>query len=232
MKIFAILAFCLLTLVTRLPAQQDIRGFHGLYGLDPLLYNGRAYSYIKPANVKGSQYLFENGFTRGTVEIDTVLYKEVLVNYDIFNQLLVIQYTNPGGGVNVLSESDAWLKRFRIAGCNFELVKLDDSTKRIFQTIGSGGYRILYYWRKNINLNNPSAFTGLDFGNPQRQTFIQFQNRVKPYTFNRSFIRLFEPTLRNRVREYLRSNRIRVRNASDETMKHLIDFCNTLATDD
>jgi hypothetical protein len=176
--------------------------------------------------------LFENGFTRGTVEIDSVLYNDVLVNYDIFNQLLVVQFTNPGGGVNVLSESDAWLKRFSISGCNFDLVKLDDSTKRIFQTIGSGGYRILYYWRKNINLNNPSAFTGLDFGNPQRQSFIQFQNRVRPYTFNRSFIRLFEPALRNRVREYLHNNRIRVRNASDETMKLLIDFCNTLAAND
>jgi hypothetical protein len=213
--------------VSETPAQIIRNGNDDVYGFDPMLYNGRYYTFFSPLNARGNQYLNDREFESGTVTLRGVTYTDILLNYDILNQQLLMEYSDAPGISQVIILSDAWIEKFSINERNFAIIQVSENEKRIFQEIGTGQARILYFWKKYMHLESIVGGMRMTFSKPSREMNLFTEGKIVRYRDNKSFISLFMPENKEKLRGYFRNNRINVKKASDKIMEELINYCNT-----
>jgi hypothetical protein len=214
--------------VSETTAQRISIGTDDIYGSDPLLYNGKYYTFFSPLNTRGSQYLNDRQFEPGIVTLRGVKYAGLLLNYDIYNQQLLLKYTDDPGITQVIIVSDAWLETFSIKDKNFRIFQILDDEKRIYQEIGADQTRILYFWKKYMQLDNIIGGTKMTFTKPAREMNLLTDGKIIRYRNNRSFINLFGPKTKEVISEYVHDHHINVKKASDKIMAGLINYCSTL----
>lgn len=193
--------------------------------LDPVLINGTKYSFF-PANIDGHQYLVSHEHSTGKVTISGKEYNQILLNYDIYNQTLVLKFASKEGSMQMISMSDAWISSFSLYGKNFEFREIEDGSKKIFQVIGENELKVLYYWKKHMKLN---ASTGkYYFTNPIKENYLFINNNLMQYKGNRSFIKLFAKKHQKLIKNYIKNEKIRVSKLNDSQVINLINKCNII----
>ncbi len=225
-----VIPLLLLLIMASADAQQPFYIADPLYGSDPLLVNGRYYSFFPPSKTDGNQYLADSQFKKGSLTIRGETFSGLMLNYDIYNQHLLLAFRNNAGADNLIIISDAWLEKFRFSGMDFEMIYFQDTVKRIIQVIGSGPDRIGYIWKKNLE---PDSFHGAryySFSIPKKEMLYLSGDRMIRVRNNMTFIAALEEGKRKAVREYLERHRIKVRRAADRTMADVMDFCNSQGT--
>ncbi len=216
-----------LSLAFQLYGQQNTKLSDEIFGSDPLLYNGRFYTFSVPLKTGGNQFLHGAEFEKGSVSIRGVKYNDLILNYDVFNQQLVLKYNTSSGAVSFIVLSDAWLESFTLGGLFFEQIVLSDSTKHIYQVIGSGPNRILYSWTKKLSLDNFVGTRNHVFSEPRKEMFLLSDNHCSNFWNNRSFSAIFTER-RTDINKYLRKEKINVKKAPDKLMYQLINYCNNI----
>ncbi len=139
-KLHSILVIVLFTLSGLLKSQDGAGIADKVYGLDPTLYNGKKYTYFLPASTGSHQYLFSPDYVSGSVTINGKTYEGILLNYDIYNQQLLLKFADETGAMNILEVSGAWLESFLIGTTGFEYLDIGKGP-RIYQVLGSGPVR-------------------------------------------------------------------------------------------
>ena len=143
-----VISLLLLFNLSGISAQQSSIGVDDVYGSDPLVIQWKTLYFFPPSNTGGNQYFSGPRFETGSATIRSVTYNGLALNYDIYNQKLILEYKNNLGATSLIIISDAWLETFSFKGLNFELISSQDTLKRIYQVLGTGPDRILYYWKK------------------------------------------------------------------------------------
>jgi hypothetical protein len=226
--LYRISLLCTLLLASFWAIAQSVFNTDDAYGMDPLLFNGKLYRYYVAPGTLGTQFLNGTNPVEGSVQIRGITYDKRLLKYDIYNQQLVLQYFAPNGGVNQIVVSDAWLEAFSLGEADFRVLHSQDSLRRIYQVIGIGPLRIMYYWSKQFALDILVGAVNHRFSLPEKTTFLWMDNEFKEYSGKRSFVSLFEKDKQPELKKFLRRNRISVRKSTDAEILELINFCNTL----
>ncbi len=195
-----------------------------LYGFDPILYNGRHYTYVMPRNADGSPFLYQ-AFSEGNVTIRGKVYAGVVLNLDLLNQALVMKYVDHQGATVMLEIPDSWLTRARIGTDEFIPVVRDDGTHAYNQVIGEGGIRFQYALRKELNLDNRYGSPQYVFSRVIRSQYAEIQGKLFAFRNNRSFVHLFEESVQSEIINYLKNNKIKVKKAPASAMGSLAGFC-------
>jgi len=204
-------------------SQDAVTILDRIYGLDQTLCNGKKYNYFLPSGTNGHQYLFSPDYVVGSVTLKGKCYQDITLNYDIFNQQLLLQYKDETGALNIIEVSKAWLKSFRLGNMNFEFLNLEQNP-RFYQVLGEGPVRILYFWRKNLNLDVVIGSSDFTFTAAVRDSYVFMDGQLKPFRTKRKLIGLFDPGHRQEIKSYLRKNKVKVKKASDQTMEEMITF--------
>jgi hypothetical protein len=225
MRILMTFLFC-----TGLFTQQLTPSVHAasvpdtLYGYDPILYNGRQYSYTVPRNTDGSPFMY-SGFTEGALLIRDKVYTGIDLNLDLLNHALVMKYVNHKGETVLLEIPDTWLTRARIGTDSFIPVVDENGVHGYEQVIGDGKVKILYALRKDLKLDNRYGSPQYVFSKIVRNQYAEISGKRYPFRNNRSFVQLFEDSVQINIVNYLKNNKIKVNKASVSDMKSLVDFC-------
>ncbi len=199
-----------------------------VYGLDPLLFNGRIYAFFPPEGTGGTQFLAEKFDAQGSVTLRGVTYTDLNLNYDIYNQQLVLKYKNTLGSLCLIEISAAWLESFDLGGRHFVLMAGNDTTNNIFQVLGNGPLKILFSRRKELRLDTRTSYRNHIFVDTPREMFVnKAESRVK-FSNNRGFCAVFGTAQQELIRKYMRKHKIKVKKASDSLMTDLINYCNSL----
>ncbi|MBN1199198.1 MAG: hypothetical protein JXA23_07585 [Bacteroidales bacterium] len=215
-------AFFLLFPVILFP-QDAATTLDKVYGLDQTLYNGKKYSYFLPQGTKGDQYFLSPQFIEGSVTLKGTCYEGVELNYDLFNQQLLLQYQEKSGAVKVIEVSKAWLSRFRIGSRHFELLDLGQGA-RFYQVLGDGPVKILYHWRKDLAQDATVGSSCYFFSSAVKESYLLKDGELQPFRTNKNLIKLFDRDKWPEIKSYLRKNKIKVRKASDQTMAKMINL--------
>jgi hypothetical protein len=218
----------LLLLPSEVHAQQQTGTPYDIYGPDPLLYNGRFYTFFLRQGTIGNPFLTDESFINGAVMLRGVEYTGLDLNYDVYNQQLVLRYSNNLGAKSLITLSDAWLESFTINEKKFKTIIFSDTTKKIFQVIGSGPLYLLDYHSKTMMLDNQMASGNYKFVAAKPLRYLQMGDRLLSYKGNRRFISLFTEGKQASVRKYIREHNIQLRKMPLEQLDGLINFCNTL----
>jgi len=199
-----------------------------IFGFDPLLYNGRVYSFFVQPGTEGTQFIDAEFDTKGNTTIRGTTYKDLVLNYDIYNQQLILKYTNALGSTSLIELSKAWLEMFEINGRHFEIITESDTSKRICQVIGNGRYSVRYYFYKELLPDTRSSSRKYVFSVSEKEMFIYSGVKMERYKNNRSFVSLFNAEQQEKIKKILRQQKIKVKKANDYKISELITYCNTL----
>jgi hypothetical protein len=199
-----------------------------IYGFDPLLVNGRVYTFSVPQGTEGNQFIVTEFDRMGKVSLRGTTYENLILNYDVYNQQLILKYVNSLGSTSLMEISQAWLNSFEVNNQHFEVVTTSDTAKRFCQVIGSGQYSVCYYYFRDLVPDTRTSSKKLVFTRCEREMFVYQSNRLIRYKNNRSFVSVFNNSQKEMIRKYLRKNKIRVRKAADDSVMDLITYCNSL----
>jgi len=198
-----------------------------VYGFDPLLYNGRMYVFYQP-ETGGTQYLYNDFDSKGSIIIRGVTYTNVNINYDIYNQQLILKYKDALGSPRLIEISFAWLDSFILEGKPFEVIAEASSTKRIYQVLGSGNKKILYGYQKKLLLHNHESSGTFYFSKIIKEKYVMNGTHIAKFNNNHSFISAFSLLEQDLIKKYIRNKNINIKKANDHILADLINYCITL----
>jgi hypothetical protein len=222
-RLFIILFF----LSGKLVSQDAFREMDRVYGLDQLLFNGEKYTYFLPRGTGGNQYLSSTDFITGEVIIRGKRYEGIPLNYDIYNQQLLLQYADETGASNIIEISKAWLESFSLGNMNFKCLR-PEKAPVIYQVLGDGPLYILYHWWKDLKLDNSKGGANFVFAPSKKYQYVLIDDKLHSYGSKRSFISLFDPVHQDEIRNYIKDHRIIMKKASDQAMTGLIEYIGKL----
>lgn len=205
------------------PRQAD-----ALIALDPLLYNGKYYTYSVQSSTQGSQFFTGSGYTNGTVHIHGLAYDHLSLNFDLVNQELVLEYKIENSGVKHIVISDAWLESFQLGEYHFKMLEDEDSMKHIYQVVGHGVIQVLYAWYKELKLDSRPGAKSFYFSNPMKRSYVYIHEDPIRYFNNKSFVADLDPFIKSNVKKYIGQHKIKVMKTGDQEMTALLDFINLL----
>ncbi len=209
-------------------AQVKIENPDHVYGFDPLLYNGKKYTYFPNPGTEGTQYIDDEFNTHSSVTLRGVKFNAITLNYDVYNQLLVLKYYDNIGSANLIEISPAWLEAFELGDAGFRFMAIHDSAKTIYQVIGSGKSVVLYYRHKELLVDTRAAVRNRYFSDVTREKYVLSGNRLLKYKNNRGFVKCFSASNKESIKKYLRQHKIKVKKANDAIILELINYCNKL----
>lgn len=202
----------------------------GCYGSDPLLYNGVLYRYYVSPSTTGTQFFTGHDFSQGSVKVRGSLFDKLNLNYDVYNQQLVLLYNTSSGGIDKIVISKAWLEAFTIKDNSFEMHTMDDSISRIYRVLGDDTLKIFFYYTKDLVLGSGVSALNMQFTSLIRDSYLFNGKDLSQFQGNRSFVKLFDVADQQELRRFIRKNKINVKKADDHQMKSLLEYCNSLQT--
>jgi hypothetical protein len=221
--LYILLIILLFSFSKTLISQSNAEVLDQVYGLDQNLYNGKIYSYVIPPGTLGHPFLNSRDYSAGSITVKGRCYQNIFLNYDIFNQQLLLKYIDEKSSQNIIEVSKGWLTSFTFGNMRFEYLNLGQKP-HFYQVLGEGQVRILYYWWKNLNLDVTIQSSNYTFDPTVRDAYVLMNGQLKPFSTKRSLVRLFDKQHRPEIKSYLRKNKIKMNKASDQVMAELITF--------
>lgn len=197
------------------------------YGPDYNLINGIKYLNLYP-NADGHPFFGENQFYTGHLVMADREYQDVYLKYDIYNQNMILQYSPVTGGTAQILLNNDFIHEFKVDGKLFRKYSFSETGTRFFQVVTSGKIYCLYYWEKVLNYSTTSTSSLYDFTSQKKKAYIVMNS--KPYRFKskKKFLKLFHVQHQKEIKQFIRNNKIWLKNESDGNMRRLLEFCNQL----
>jgi hypothetical protein len=197
------------------------------YGFDQVLDNGFLYKekYLKKI---GHQFLLQDQFYNGTLVFRGEVYKGVELKYDIYDQQLVLIIKN-NNSIELIVPHNDFISAFSLGDKFFSKYNFQGES-RFYQVVyDTEKVKCLYYWFKQEYDSNNIIYLGFnEFTDSEKESYLIMDGSLKKYKNNRSFTKLFPNEIKARVRGYIRINYINVAKSSDEKIKELLTYCNSL----
>ena len=206
----------------QLSAQIAGKQVDSLFGLDPLLYNGKYYYYLPPYGTEGTPFLFPAHDTQASVMIRGVIYRGLTLNYDILNQQVILQYTRQDQGVAQISLSEAWLEEFELFGRKFRLVNTEDTLRKIAEVTGKGRLCIYTLWSRDLVLKSSAGYTRWAFSKEKARMFLVTVAERCSFHNRRTFLKCLPEESRKSLRSLMQKEGIRFRTADKADWEKLL----------
>ena len=124
---------------------------------------------------------------------------------------------------------DDFISTFCFGGKYFSKYSFGGVSKYYQVIFDKGKLKCLYFWFKQRVDSNKLNYSGFnEFADTEKENFLTLDGSLKKYKNNRSFTEIFPDDIKARVKEYIRNNNIDVAKSSDEKIKELLVYCNSL----
>ncbi|MFW5821353.1 MAG: hypothetical protein ACOCWA_08685 [Bacteroidota bacterium] len=194
--------------------------------LDPALYNGSIYNYGS-ANILGHPFLHSRDFSRGSVIIDGIHYKNLLLNYDIFNQKIVFQFEDDKS-TGFISIPKEVISSFMIDNRNFTILHKSNWDHTIYEKIDSKDLSLLIKWIKRVKVSVKDEIHDFEYTPANRTMYLLDSGKMKKLRRKKDFIKSFDENKKSDIKKFMRKNRIRFRSANSEELTRLLKYSNAL----
>lgn len=191
-----------------------------------LLYNGRAWRNLYH-NVKGDQFLFSNDFLPGSVKIEGILFKNLMLRYDIYNDELIL-ITDNGIIIDLNKEMvDFFSLVFNNTTFNFINVDKDsiDIVSGYVNVIYEGKTSLYVKYRKEIL--QLAVDNRYDLFSQSNKVYIKKDGKVFRIDTKNEFLSLFEDH-KNQLHGFMKSNRIKISRKIPESFKPVLEYYDKL----
>jgi hypothetical protein len=198
--------------------------FDSLNGPDYNLLNGRQYEL--PYSGTSHPYFNTDRYRPGNLILNGEAYDSVTINYDIADQQVILQVPGSGSGQGIrIVLNRELIDHFKIDGLTFRKMFFPETGSSFFQVICTGDISCFLLWEKKLNRSTYSGNTSYKYSKQSREIYLQREGRLYVVGSRSSFTGIFDEAYRKEIKKFLRREKIRFRNASDEKLRDLINFC-------
>jgi hypothetical protein len=198
--------------------------FDHLNGPDYNLLNGRQYDPLFSGI--SHPYFNTDQYRPGSLLLNGEAYDSVTINYDIFDQQVILQYPVNISGQNIkVVLNRELIDHFKIDGKTFRKMSFPETGSSFFQVVSSGHISCFLRWEKRLNRSTYSGNTSYNYSKQSREVYLQKEGQLYVVRSWSSFTGMFDETYQKEIKGYLRREKIRFRNASDEKLADLMNFC-------
>ena len=187
---------------------EDLSGYilHK-HSLDQILINGVQY-YDKYPNVYGHPFLFEE-FQSGSITVSGKVYEDLLINYDLYSQHLVMEYMGLNRTYFKIILSPAHTGSFRMNDEWFQKLDLGDQGLLFYQVIGSDEPKLFVHHEKLLSGNMGDPQFLYRFSDPKMTYYLEYMGNIFPIKNRRSLAEVFSGSSKGEIRKYVRKNILR-----------------------
>jgi hypothetical protein len=173
----------------------------------------------------GTPFLKSNEWIPGRLKCEAGTFERLLMNYDLFQEVLVIQQNIEGRPI-VVAMNPHFVYDFWLSGFHFRNIQDtgNNESPGYFELLYDGKVQILRRWRKRII--DEKVINGSNFRTEQRM-FILHENKLIPIRGCRSIANCF-PDHAKDIGRYCSTHGFRPRAAGNEAWKSLGLFIDQL----
>jgi len=198
--------------------------FDYLNGPDYNLLNGRQYDRLN----SGESHPFFNTdlYRPGSLLLNGTAYDGVLINYDIYDQQVILQVPGWISDLNnkvVLNRE--MIDHFQIDGLMFRKMSSPETGTSFFQGMFSGEISCYLRWTKKLYRSSTSSNARIKYLKQSREIYLQKEGQLFHVKNKSSFTRIFDEAYRKEIKAFLRREKIRFSSASEEKLGELMNFC-------
>ncbi|TFH25932.1 MAG: hypothetical protein E4H10_08515 [Bacteroidia bacterium] len=197
--------------------------FDRLNGPDYNLLNGRQYDILNSG--ESHPYFNTDRYRSGRLLLNGEAYDSDTINYDIFDQQVILQYPGISGQDLKVVLNREMIDHFQIDGLTFRLMSFPETGSSFFQVVSSGDISCFLLWKKTLSRSTVSGNTSYKYSKQSREVYLQRESRLYVVRSRSSFTSIYDEAYRKEIKEFLRQEKIRFRNASDEKLGELMNFC-------
>jgi hypothetical protein len=193
--------------------------------------NNGAYYENPYYNAIGHPFLNDGNFQNGAVVFRNSTFDHVRLKYDIFHQQLLIS-PDPGDPMLMILLANDFVSTFWIGDSCFRKSSLTGADNTFFQVLLEEEHIILYRaWSK-------MRYKSFDDGENMRYRFsgrkqrdlLEVHGKMSNFSNNSSFLSLFSDSEKSQIKTYLKSNKIKVNKSSDNAIKEVVRYCESILT--
>ncbi len=192
---------------------------------DPVIQNGIYYTYPY-YNAIGHPFLGQKEFETGSVVFREKSYTDLSINFDLFNQQLILSREFDGVlQMNLMATQ--FVSGFYLKGKQFIKADFQGGIPEYYQVISETSNISCYYsWYKERREVRDSGNRSIySFSDQKSKRYLYLGGQLTRYKNNKSFLKVFPDTPRSLIKNYLQENQLQVLEASDQEMLSLIGYC-------
>ena len=192
------------------------------------LLNGIYYEYPY-TGAEGHPFLGEGEFQKGSVQFHSRLHENLMIRYDVFHGQ-VLARPDPEDPMLVIQLANLFVSEFWMGDMHFRKLAGRGGKNSFYQVVWEGEQVKCYYgWYK---LSYKSYDEGdritYKFSEAKKRDYLLIGQQLSVFRNNRTFIRLFPAENRRKLKDFLRSEHIRVEKADQEAMVRVVRFGESL----
>lgn len=195
---------------------------------DPLIQNGIYYS--NPYyNATGHPFLGDGNLKDATIVFRKKEYSGVKVNYDLFHQQIIVGWQHDNSmQLNLIPNE--FISEFRLNNMLFRRISFNDNKAEFYQVVAEEDSIACYYTYHKIRneANTAGAFRTYVFSEERSVAYLLTNGELERYRNSRSFVNILPDRIKNEVRNYLRTNKIKLNKADVKTTEEVVKFCQTV----
>jgi len=197
---------------------------------DPLLYNGKIYSFYPPHGIIGNQYFFqsEHTFISANIIYQNKIFNNQKCNYDIYNQQCILNILLPGKGETNLILELSELSQMEADGKIFKTHTPLNEKLKLFQTIGNDNLFFYLHWYKRFETKTGVNNYTYEFTAPLRKVYLLKDNQFISINKQKDFLQQFESPKSINIKKYMHQHKIKLNKANDDELLKLIEYCKQL----
>lgn len=213
---------------------QDSSGFTALeisayaeerYGPVVELISGEKY-YYPYRKAKGNPFLYGEDSQHATLQILGRSYENQRIRFDIYNQLVLLDFYDETGAARSIILEDQFLDQFEVNGVLFKKFLNEQGLTQFGQVIYEGEITCYYLWEKRYSVNTRVGEPQYGFSDPTRKSLLVINGQIHLFKGRRSFLRNFRDQSQVQIKAYLKQESVRFRKISDQEMGLLMEFIN------
>lgn len=212
---------------TNSDCQNIIQFAEEQYGVNDVLVNGKLYFPLHK-DVEGHPYYPKNEFILGKIYINSQVFVDIPVKYDIEQQKMIIKVNDKNKSIKLIVLNSKRIDSINIDGRIFlPSEKISDflPQKRYFERIWNKGFQFVIYHhisfdpKKNRRNITPGGFFAI-----YSDKIIIANDKIINVKSKRSFLILFKSN-KKEILIYMKLNNLKYRKADNSQLKQLMKFC-------
>ncbi len=192
--------------------------------LDNRLYNGKYYDYFLPSNVSGNQFFSSKKSSIGIVWKKGVGFDNILLNYDVLNQELVLEFNSNDGALKLISLSMVDVDSFYFDNKKFIIDTNISSLGSIYQCINYNGIKFYFYFTKYLKLQSKLSDIEYHFNKLQKSVYFYYEGKIYEVKRISSFMKKVNPKIASDVKHYIKSKKYKMKKMTDEQYLDLLVY--------
>ncbi|MCD4696583.1 MAG: hypothetical protein K8S16_10125 [Bacteroidales bacterium] len=200
-----------------------------IYGSNDLLVNGQIYIPTK-SQALGHPYFNSNDWANGMLFIAGNLFPDVVLKYDIEQDVFVLKNKNRKGGNQYISLQKGLVDTVEIEGhlfINSALILPESRNLGYVELIFRGDFLFFIKYVKQYKKVYSDTKPYGEYTRQQSVHYIYQDGRIDKLPTKKAFISHFAEH-KKAIKKYFKKNKIKYNNASPRQVRKLLTYCNDL----